>query len=265
MRQFNWTSGSSKNHSEQEWYTQMDAGNLAFERGFFLAAIRNYRKAMNIAQESDGSDKFRSCTSLKIAKCYLKVGLLNEAESYFKDVLFIDNNSIHTHGEELAIDMSEMAMLYLKMGRLPAAEDLLIRSVQILEHLSPQSKPFLAKALKNLGIVYCQSGQLCEAETCLSRAICMCSGFKNEERLYAMILAAMASLALANGQLAHATELVQESIQKLEVATGGEHPDLAKILELGATVMARQGLYDEGQSFKLRADSIRKHVRNLDS
>ena len=265
MQQMNWGLKDSIEHIRSEWRAHIDAGDLAFERGLFLAAVRNYRKAIAIAQSADLGDECHSCTSLKIAKCYLKLGLLREAETYFKEVLTLDQKSYHAHGTDLAVDMSEAAMLYLKMGRLSAAEDLLLRSVKILEHLSPQTKPLLAKSLKNLGIVECEIGHLCDAGQCLNRAICLCSGFKNDDRLYAMILAAMASLALAKEEPSEAKDLIIEAIKKLEMATGGEHPDLAKLLDQAAVVMKQNGLFDEEKQYSARAKSIRKHVRNIDS
>jgi tetratricopeptide (TPR) repeat protein len=248
----------------QEWKTHMEAGRMAFESGLFSAAARNYRRALSIVDDVNLGPEFRACTSLKMAQCDLKLGLLEEAEAMFKQVISLDQNCPDPHGYDVAVDMSELAMLYLKMGRLESAENLLVQAVQILETLGPKTAPDLAKALKNLGIVHCRETHYSDAEKCLKRAICLCSGFKNDQRLYSMILAAMSGLAAARGRLSEARELIEQAIEKLEIATGGQHPDLAKILELGSDIMNKNGLHLEAETYKHRADSIRRHVHSID-
>jgi tetratricopeptide (TPR) repeat protein len=239
-------------------------GRLAFKNGFFKAASRNYRTAMSLVDNLNLGDELRACTLLRIAQCELKLGLLRDAESSFKEVLRFDQSHSGQHGYDVAVDMSELAMLYLRTGGLGEAEHLLKEAVCTLERLQAPTAPAHIEALKNLGIVHCREGHLDDAEKCLNRAICLCSDFGNDTQLYPKILAAMSALAAEQGKLDQANELIEKAIEKLEIATGGQHPDLAEVLDLAADILSRSGRESEVAALKQRAEHIRRQVHTVD-
>ena len=249
----------------QDWKAHMDMGRLAFKNGFFKAASRNYRTAMSIVDNLNLGDELRACTLLRVAQCELKLGMLKEAESSFKEVLRFDQIHTGQHGYDVAIDMSELAMLYVKVGGLGQAEDLLKEAVRTLERLQAPTAPAHIEALKNLGIVHCREGHLDDAEKCLNRAICLCANFGCDTQLYPKILAAMSALAAERGKLDEASDLIEQAIEKLELATGGQHPDLADILDLAADILSRSGRESEVQALADRAKHIRLHMQKVDN
>ncbi|MDR3615852.1 MAG: tetratricopeptide repeat protein [Candidatus Obscuribacterales bacterium] len=249
----------------KDWNAHMEMGRLAFKNGFFKAASRNFRKAMSKVDDLNLGDELRACTLLRVAQCELKLGMLEDAESTFKEVLRFDQIHTGQHGYDVAIDMSELAMLYFKTGGLGQAESLLKEALRTLERLQAPTAPAHVEALKNLGIVQCREGHLDDAEKCLNRAICLCSDFGSDNQLYPKILAAMSALAAERGKLDEAGELIEKAIEKLEMATGGQHPDLADVLDLAANILSRNGRQSEVAALQERAEHIRQRMRKIDN
>jgi hypothetical protein len=73
-----------------------------------------------------------------------------------------------------------------------------------------------------------------------------------------------AKLALHQGKLAVANDLIDQAISMLEVVTGGNTRTFAERLETAADISDQEGMYDYANQLKQKARAIYSHVALID-
>jgi len=112
------------------------------ERGEYLKAIEEYKKALNMRPD------FHAVWN-NLAVCYGKLGRFGEAEEALRKTISIKPDDFYA--------MNNLAVLYMRTGRMPAALEVAQRCVA--------TEPGYANGRVTLGSVYATMGQLDSAET----------------------------------------------------------------------------------------------------
>jgi len=239
----------------------MSVARMAYERGLYAAAIRNYNNALAIGEQLKLSLQDLAQNTLGRAICHYRLGNFVEAEQLYKDVLEMDKRLF---GSEDLKDLEDLSSLYRKTGKLPESEKLLQTALKIAQ-VSPCNPGDLASILKDLAQTYCEQGKLAEADACVRRACAIYeSTTSRKTKLYAEILMTIASLSVRQSRCAEAAQFVREATQIMELITGGEHPDLAELLESASNIMREAGFAEEANSLSERTMAIRRHLKALD-
>ncbi len=260
--------GQLMNHDDQrktrsKWEMHLEAGRMAYEAGYFVAASRNYQHALVLAEELSLCDELLAKNLFGLAECYFELQNFAKAEELYKRALHIDESACNANEQNCANDLNDLAKLYLKVGNPSTAEMLRSLSLTISEQLGKNHQVDLATTLKNLGVACLEQYRLDEAHRYLTKAFVINDMLRNK-RLSAEILVDMAKLEAKSGNVKEAHDLIQQAIAIFEIATGGRHPQLADFLEVGAQIMVNEGLSDQAQLMQERAQTIREQVRQLD-
>ena len=258
------TSEQSRHEALSRWETQLDVGKMAYEKGFYTAAARNFTKALKVAESLDLPDNELSSTLLGLGSSYCQLKRYREAEGLFNRLIQIDRDKLGPTSSDLASHLCEAAVLYQKMGNLPVAEDFLRQSLQMLHQLGDNDIQ-LAKVLKSLALVCCKQENIDEAEPLIYKAHFLVSRESmRHTKLYAEVLGVLALLEVKKRHFAEADETMAKAIEVLEIATGGQHPELVDFLVYAADIFSEQGLAQKSSSLLARAKLLRALVKRGD-
>lgn len=250
--------------ASSSWRMHLEVARMAYEKGLYAVAVRNYRSALSTAQEMSVPEQDISAGLLGLAKCYCELRNFCQAETLYKRVLQIDTAALSAQRGAVVTDLNELASLYLKVGRLAEAESLLKQSTVILGSGKTEALT-LATTEKNFGQLYCQYGRLAEAEHHLRQALAKCdTGPGRQTKLFAEVLIVLALVVTRKGCYQEAEALIERAIESFEVLTGGEHPELADFLDVAADLFQLENVPAKVGELVDRAKAIRKHIREID-
>lgn len=248
---------------EASWKVHAQAGRMAYDHGFYAAAVRNFQQALAAAQQLDVPECLQGSILVGLARCYAELGNSPEAERLFTYVLQIDESDCTDPSCNLAMDLNDLAHLYIKIGKLDLAESCLQRALMASERISRQKVSIHEQVLKNMGLVACAQGRLEQAQKFLTKAMHACEASNNKEDM-ASVLAALAKLAMTRGSLEEAEQMIQQSISMFQLLTGGQHPEVAELLDLAAEIMKRKGAIEQALTIQQSAKTIRDHLKAVD-
>jgi tetratricopeptide (TPR) repeat protein len=246
------------------WNTRMSLAQMAYERGLYAAAARNYKLALEIGEELGLKQEQLASNLLGLAKCFSHLGNFTEAEQLYGRLLEMDKSMFGNEHEEVVYDLGELAALYKRAGKFQQAESLLQHAIAIAK-TSSQSEDDLGPIFNDMAQVSCCLGKTVEAEDWLKRASAVCKPRASQKtKLHADILITRASLAAQNSHSQEATQMIDEAVEIMEMITGGEHPDLADLLESASSVMRNAKFPEEADAFVRRAAAIRARLKSVD-
>ena len=123
----------------------------------------------------------------------------------------------------------------------------------------------LAAAEKSLGYIYCQAGKLDKAERTMQHALSICdTSAGRQTAVYAEALIVQGLIAVKRNRLTEAEDLIERAIASFELLTGGEHPELAKFLDLAAEIFGSENAQSKVKELTDRAKSIRSRINARD-
>ena len=119
-----------------EWETRMAGAVKAYQQGRTKDAERAFLAALKEAERFGPADP-RLATSLNnLGVLYKTQGKYEEAESFYKRSLSIDEKALGAEHPDVATDLNNLALLYKIQGRFAEAEPLLKRSIAINDKAS---------------------------------------------------------------------------------------------------------------------------------
>lgn len=246
------------------WRMHLAVAQIAYDKGLYSAAVRNYHSAQAVAESLRLGDADMSVGLVGLAKCLCELGNFEEAERLYERVLDIDQKIGSGQSSTLAEDLNHLAILYLKTNRLGEAESLLKKSAAILTAVDAHSIQ-LAAAERGLGYIYCQTGKLEEAERITNHALSISDTKAGRQtKVFAETLMVLGLVAAKKGHLSEAEELIERAIASFELLTGGEHPELAKFLDLAANIFSLEKVETKANELTVRAKAIRSHISAMD-
>ena len=244
------------------WEVQLRVAKLALDGGYYVAAKRNFRKALKIAETSplDDADISATLIGLGLACCHLKD--YPEADELFKRVIQLGGNE--PEGLNLTDALVETAVLYQKTGNLAQSKELLEHCLNMLQERSSDNIS-QAKVMKSLALVNCKIGNINAAELLITKAFAITDiQAVRLTNLFAEILGVMSLIAIQKNQYAEADELMAKAIDILEMATGGEHPEVADFMEYSAEILKDAGCAEKSTLLLKRAKDLRARVKARD-
>jgi tetratricopeptide (TPR) repeat protein len=244
------------------WNAEFRVAKLAYDGGYYMAAKKHFRKALSIAETTTVDDKEISATLIGLGLSYCHLKEYTQAEQLFKRVLQCAGNE--SDDSSMADALTEIAVLYQKQGNLIESQDLLEHCLRSLQDRHGD-KIGQARVMKSLALVYCKTGSIDAAENLINKAYNLSD--TQQVRLtgfFAEILGVMSLVAVKKKKYEEAEELVGRSISILELATGGEHPEVADFLEYAAEIFKDAGCGEKANSLLKRAESLRLRVKARD-
>jgi tetratricopeptide (TPR) repeat protein len=94
-----------------------------------------------------------------------------EAEPFYKRALAIDEKALRPNHPHVAVDLNNLARLYVRERRHAEAEPLYKRSLVINEKTFGPNHPTVATSLNDLGIFYSVQGRYADAERLFRRSL----------------------------------------------------------------------------------------------
>jgi len=251
---------------EAAWERYNLAGILAYQRGDYAEATKQFEAALKEAQDFGEQDP-RLATSLNnLAWVYDAQGNYGEAGPLYKRSLAIREKALGPEHPDVAQTLSNLALLYQSQVRYGEAEPLYKRSLAIREKaLGPEHRE-VATSLNNLAALYESQGRYGEAEPLFKRALAIdekASGPEHPD--VALGLNNLAALYDAQGRYAEAEPLCKRALAIKEKALGPEHPQVATSLSDLAALYDAQDRYGEALSFIRKATAIRRTRATLAS
>ncbi|MBU6454598.1 MAG: tetratricopeptide repeat protein [Cyanobacteria bacterium REEB67] len=246
------------------WRMHLALARIAYDRGYFSAALKNYTTALHVGARLQLDEWTQSSCFLGLAKCHVELGNFDLAESLYKRVLNLDFANLSKNSFALGDDLTDLAALYLKTSHLSEAEGILKEAIVIFGS-SNTSCLGLAEVQKDLAEVYLHRHELDKADATAGLALSLCdSKAGRQKKIYAETLMLLAQIASARGLLPQAEDLTERAIASFEMLTGGEHPELADFLDIAASLWAAQNQEEKCTVCRNRAAAIRKVIRTRD-
>lgn len=260
------TSGLSSPPGEtaSSWRMHIAVAQMAYEKGLFSAAARNFLSAIATAKSLHLPDQDLSIGLVGLAKCYCELGNFKEAESLYSRVLEIDHSTLSAKCNTLAEDLHALAKVYLRTNRLGEAEALLQKAALMLTAVDPHCLQ-LAAVEKSLAYIYCQQGRLQDADRLINHALALAdTRAGRQDKVFAEVLIVLALLEAKKGRMKEAEELIERAIASFELLTGGCHPELAKFLELAAEFFIHENVPSKVVELTNRARAMRMQIKLID-
>ena len=163
----------------------------------------------------------------------------------------------HLWGPEhpaLALNLNNIAIELLALGRREEAVATWRRSLRLLEATRPPDHPSFAAPLTNLAVVQRSLGQLDEARRNLERALAIFERSKGKDHPNtASALSELGMVAYDSQQLDEARASLLESVQRVQRALGPDSPRAAPALAYLGQVELRAGSPEESRRELMRA------------
>jgi tetratricopeptide (TPR) repeat protein len=167
----------------------------------------NFKKAEALFQQvlavqsAAGSTEFLTANVLNnLAQVHREQRKYQEAETEYKRCIEISEQLLGPSHPEIAITRGSLGMLYMRMGRLPEAEDQLVESLRITEAARPVMAGRIVRILHILTAVYERQGKWSEAEDVLARAAAVARSNPQHDPETAIVLDAYSAILKRSGK-----------------------------------------------------------------
>jgi tetratricopeptide (TPR) repeat protein/MinD-like ATPase involved in chromosome partitioning or flagellar assembly len=193
----------------------------------------------------------------QLALFFSEKALYNEAESFFRRCLAIEEEVSDQKPREIATVLSNLAVLLKETGRISEAESLTRRALDIAESRMGPDDPSVATFLNNLADIVSDLGRLDEAEQLMRRSLVI--GEKTlgpDDPALATRLNNLASQLFKKDRLAEAEPLLRRALSIDEKALGPDHPDTATDLNNLGWLLRATSQYAEAELLTRRALAI---------
>jgi tetratricopeptide (TPR) repeat protein len=185
-------------------------------------------------------------------------GKPDRAETLFRSAISLDEASLGPDHPFVAINLLNLADLYVDEGRFPDAEPLYRRAIAIREKALGPGHPELAIALNNLGAMYRLQGRYSEAESLYRRALAIreTSLGKNHPAVFTS-LNNLAVLYHVQGRYEKAEDYYRRALGVAKHAVRPDDPNLLKTLESYGNLLRRMNRDADAERIDQRIEAIR--------
>lgn len=210
-------------------------------------------------QERNAQDETQILNQLALAYCAL--GIYNEAEALYKEVLEIDRQSLPEGHPNIAQSLNNLAALYEKQGRYDEAELLLVEALKIYRKNVSEGHGGNASSLNNMAVVYIHKKNYTEAEALLTEALAIDRQiFPARHPNIAPNLNNLAELYRQQGRYTEAEPLYNEALKIRRQALPKVHTDTAQSLNNLALLYQAQGRYAEAEPLLTESLAINQQL-----
>jgi len=218
----------------------LDRGVAALYLGDLDAGIRELSDALELAAEgSEAEPRERFNAALFLGHARFAEGRFGAAASAYR--------------QALAVRQDPMVLNYLGVALYRAAEydeaeEVLLRSLALIERVAVDGSVYLATTLHNLGALYHAQGRYREAQPLYERSLAIFeSGSQVSTSDLAISRHALALLYSSQGQYAEAELLLTAVIGMWRTTVGSTHPHVGRGLNGLGSVYQRQMLYPQSK------------------
>ena len=182
-------------------------------------------------------------------------GQPKQAQQQLEHALAIRERVLGRNHALVADTLNRLGMAYFYQGRIPEAERMQLRAVEILRMQAPSAD--LAAALNNLGSVLSAQGRAKEAEDRIREALSIWESMGGPDGPgVAQGLTNLAVLLQARKQYDEAARAVNRARRIDEKAYPANHPRLATDLNAAGVLATARKNYGEAEGLLLRAEAI---------
>jgi tetratricopeptide (TPR) repeat protein len=240
-----------------------------------------YQRALDLLAKFGGAgtqDQGRVMSSL--ARVYQDLGRYGDAESMFKQALGIFEKVLSSYFPnpakrrndraimfigDVAMSLTDLAELYIDLGRQTEAEPLLRRAIDMRESAQKVDSLELAGSLVSLGRVYSNLDRAQEAEPLLKRALGIAeTNLPPSSPVYADIFDGLTKVYRDLGRYAEAETAAKRSAAVYENSIGSGNPLLATALNNLASVYLQMQRYADAEPLVRRALEIDEKALGAD-
>ncbi len=250
--------GAAVHAQSTEWDALNKEAGFLYYQGQYNEAIEKARKALDVAEKTQGPDHPDVAISLSgLAVIYYKQGRYAQVEPLYQRALVINEKALGSDHLEVALVLNNLAELYHTQGQHMKAELLYQRALAIREKASGPDHSDVAVSLSNLATLYQTQGQYAQAESFFQRALAIREKtFGPNHPIAALSLNNLAAIYHTQGHHAHAKLLYQRALAIQGRVLGPDHPDVAQSLNNLAGLYQTQGQYAQAEPLYQRVLAI---------
>jgi tetratricopeptide (TPR) repeat protein len=215
--------------------------------------------ALAVAQEADQAKITEPTTLLfsRLAGLFYAKARYADAEALCRRALAISEVSLGQDHPDVAVDLTNLALVLRETNHLAEAELLLRRALAIFEASYGADHPGMAVGLKSLGSLLRNTNRLAEAEPLLRRALAIFEASSGpDDPGVAAGLNSLASLLHDTNRLTEAEPLYRRALAIQEASYGPDHPEVALSLNNLALLLRGTNRLTEAEPLYRRALAI---------
>ena len=230
----------------------LEQGWLDWTNRWEIEPLWKLSSQMLLKEEADGTWMANSITVI-----LFNLGRYLEAESLMHLALAIDEKRFGPNHPEVAIYLSNFAVLLKETDRFTEAEPLMRRALSIDENSFGPDHPNVAIRLNNFAMLFFETGHTIEAESMMNRALKIDeNNFGSEDCRVARDLRNLATILSAIERLNDAERLIKRSLAIAEKTFGENDPIVAVRLNILADLFEKTNRPEEAELLRYRILSI---------
>jgi tetratricopeptide (TPR) repeat protein len=247
--------------ADQDWSSTMQKARQELAQGSYIPALEDFRAALAILDSQEGQEKERLETLRLLASAARAAGKPDDAMAYVRAAIQLHEDNGAAQPDELAKDVTRMAMLQLAAKDRKAAKESLVRAVDLWSRAPSADGVQELTAVDSLAAMERDDAEYPEAEALLVRAL------RAREAAYgpdaSELIATVDSLAyvlFGQKKYAEAEPLYKRLLSLWENSAGPEHPMVALTLDKMAEFYAAQQRYPEAEPLVERSLAMRTNL-----
>jgi tetratricopeptide (TPR) repeat protein len=253
-----------------ELLTAREKGETLKKQGKYGEALKEYEKAVALAERVDGAEDPNMATLLDdLAGLYHALGDNARAEPLYRQSLKIREAKLGKLHPDLAQSLNNLGALLEAQGQYIKAEQFCKDALAMNQALYPKDHyprghPSLAQSLNNLGALLAAQGEYVKAESFCKDALAMNQALYPKDHYppghpeLANSLNNLGFLLQAQGEYAKAEPLYQQALAIQKQALGDKHPQYADTLTNLARLFEKMGRYERALTLLQQSLEIRK-------
>jgi tetratricopeptide (TPR) repeat protein len=180
-----------------------------------------------------------------------------QAEPLYKNLAAIDEKTLGPNHPGVALDLTNLGLLYIKQGQFQKAEEPLFRALNILESNYGADNMIVLQARNLLASVYENEGNLSEAESCYKKALASVQAVAGPTSLeMAKTLNKLAYLYYREGKYADAETVYKWALASTQAAVGEKDPLLTACRQDYAQVLRKLNRQSEADKFDKSSENV---------
>lgn len=189
----------------------------------------------------------------------------SEAEPFYKRALAIRQEALGTRHKSVGSGLTNLAVVYRRLGRYAEAEPLYERALAIWEEAYGPDHEKVGLVLNNLTALYEGQGRFAKAETHCQRALAIWENhYGKEHQLVTLCLTNLATLRREQGEYAEAESLIVQVLAIREKIHGPDNSWVSHSLYDLANLYRLQGRIEEAEAIGRRALAMAERSQGPD-
>ncbi len=230
---------------------KLKAGDLAYKKGDFHAAMASYQSVQKQAERSDNQELL-SISLMKTAICLSALDRLQEAETLLHKSESIEASRHILDLDEVIMLHHELSILLFRLNRMEEGYIEEKKALEILQRGDHIDDNLLVLVLKQLAVYTSQDEQFNLAISFLQDAMAVASAspkIGKDSLLYGQLLVTYALVLIDMRKFAEAQEYYDRGITLAQIALGEHNPKVADIYGLLSQHFKKAGQTEEATKF----------------